>query len=51
MPKDLFIVDTRCHLNTSIKKAFEKNGFECEVIQSLSIANLEYQNKSFEILS
>lgn len=31
MAKDLFIIDTRCHLNVSIKKAFEKRGYGVEV--------------------
>ena len=31
MVKDLFIIDTRCHLNRSIQKAFEKNGYEVQV--------------------
>jgi len=31
MGKDLFIIDTRCHLNKSIKKAFERKGYEVEV--------------------
>ena len=31
MTKDLFIIDTRCHLNVAVKKAFEKNGYEVEV--------------------
>lgn len=31
MTKDLFIIDTRCHLNRSICKAFEKSGYEVEV--------------------
>ncbi len=31
MPKDLFIIDTRCHLNHSIEKAFIKDGFEVHV--------------------
>ena len=29
--KDLFIIDTGCHVNKSIKKAFERKGFEVEV--------------------
>jgi len=31
MTKDLFIIDTRCHLNVSIKKAFEKKGYGVEI--------------------
>ena len=31
MVKDLFIIDTRCHLNRSIAKAFEKKGYEVKV--------------------
>jgi len=31
MGKDLFIIDTRCHLNRSIQKAFGKKGYEVEV--------------------
>jgi len=44
MPKDLFIIDTRCHLNNSIKKSFEKSGYEVEVRNSwtLLLLNLFY---------
>ena len=31
MVKDIFIVDTRCHLNKSISKAFTKLGYEAKV--------------------
>jgi hypothetical protein len=31
MPKDLFIIDSRCHLNRSIEKAFIAKGYEVEV--------------------
>lgn len=31
MGKDIFIIDTRCHLNRSITKAFEKKGYEVKV--------------------
>lgn len=31
MTKDLFIIDTRCHLNKSIEKAFKAKGYEVEV--------------------
>ena len=33
MTKDLFIIDTRCHLNKSIEKAFVAKGYEVEVRQ------------------
>ena len=35
MPKDLFIIDTRCHLNKSIEKAFAAKGYEVEVRRNL----------------
>ena len=31
MVRDLFIIDSRCYLNKSIKKAFEKKGYEVKV--------------------
>ena len=38
MPKDLFIIDTRCHLNVSIKKAFTKAGYEVEVRKAFPVS-------------
>ncbi len=37
MVKDLFIIDTRCHLNRSIEKAFVKKGYEVKVRRSYRI--------------
>ena len=37
MSKDLFIIDTRCHLNRSIEKAFKRKGYEVQVSIHLSI--------------
>lgn len=31
MVKDLFIIDSKCHLNRSITKAFERAGYEVKV--------------------
>ena len=39
MTKDLFIIDTRCHLNVAVKKAFERKGYEVEVSKHNFIAN------------
>jgi hypothetical protein len=36
MPKDLFIIDSRCHLNRSIEKAFVAKGYEVEVGSGMS---------------
>ena len=41
MGKDLFIIDTRCHLNKSIKKAFERKGYEVKVSISQLIVPVE----------
>lgn len=35
MTKDIFIIDTRCHLNHSIEKAFKKHGYEVQVATDL----------------
>ena len=37
MTKDLFIIDTRCHLNKSIEKAFKAKGYEVEVGKSNTV--------------
>lgn len=37
MVKDIFIVDTRCHLNKSISKAFTKLGYEAKVSRISSL--------------
>eukprot|EP00096_Caligus_rogercresseyi_P009990 TRINITY_DN3506_c0_g1_i1.p1 TRINITY_DN3506_c0_g1~~TRINITY_DN3506_c0_g1_i1.p1 ORF type:complete len:340 (+),score=131.19 TRINITY_DN3506_c0_g1_i1:63-1082(+) len=36
MGKDIFIIDTRCHLNKTMRKMFEKNGYEVEVAEGFS---------------
>ena len=35
MTKDLFIIDTRCHLNVAVKKVFERKGYQVEVGETL----------------
>ena len=37
MVKDLFIIDTRCHLNRSIEKAFNKKGYEVKVSSTSNV--------------
>ena len=44
MGKDLFIIDTRCGLNDSIKEAFEKSGLEAHVRIFNSRRTLFHQN-------
>ena len=42
MTKDLFIIDTRCHLNKSIEKAFKAKGYEVEVRKKyFEVANIK----------